>query len=158
MDSSKQLASPVRRKLTSWPACLRMLTLLVLEDESIPPIIHRTVKRLRGHKMPLWASWLESEACKLNLDPSRTWFCTLFLHYQCRIDHGKSMTLNPTHFTLSFFSNKLCYFVREKNISLLQSIRKVHLVWEPHHPLDAEPRLKLAEQSCTDASWQSFLS
>ena len=27
-------------------------------------------------------------------------------------------------------------------------------VLEPYHPLDATPKLKLAEQGCTDASWQ----
>ena len=29
----------------------------------------------------------------------------------------------------------------------------INLVSEPHHPLDAEPKLKLAEQGCTGASW-----
>jgi hypothetical protein len=29
----------------------------------------------------------------------------------------------------------------------------INLVSEPHHPLDAEPKLKLAGQGCTGASW-----
>jgi hypothetical protein len=29
----------------------------------------------------------------------------------------------------------------------------INLVSEPHHPLGAEPKLELAEQGCTCASW-----
>jgi len=36
-------------------------------------------------------------------------------------------------------------------------IIRSHLVWEPHHPLDAEPKLELAELGCTGTSWPGLL-